>query len=124
MSVRRTILASCLLAAAFLSACARRNAITEEPLATAPADAVVLEVENHRIDGKVTRLGNCARLVGCNVRLTGAVLPLSSLTVLLRPRAEAHLTIFNLQHQAKFGDTLRSEFRSFHRYAHRMYRTV
>jgi hypothetical protein len=47
MSVRRTILASCLLAAAFLSACARRNAITEEPLATAPADAVVLEVENH-----------------------------------------------------------------------------
>lgn len=47
MSVRRTILASCLLAAAFLSACARRNAITEEPLATSPADAVVLEVENH-----------------------------------------------------------------------------
>jgi len=47
MSVRRTILASCLLAAAFLSACARRNAITEEPLATPPADAVVLEVENH-----------------------------------------------------------------------------
>ena len=48
MSVRRTILASCLLAAAFLSACARRNAITEESLApTLPADAVVLEVENH-----------------------------------------------------------------------------
>ena len=47
MAVRRTILASCLLAAAFLSACARRNAITEEPLATPPADAVVLEVENH-----------------------------------------------------------------------------
>ena len=47
MSVRRTTLASCLLAAAFLSACARRNAITEEPLATPPADAVVLEVENH-----------------------------------------------------------------------------
>jgi hypothetical protein len=47
MSVRRTILASCLLAAAFLSACARRNAITAEPLATPPDDAVVLEVENH-----------------------------------------------------------------------------
>lgn len=48
MSVRRTILASCLLAAAFLSACARRSAIVEEPaLATSPADAVVLEVENH-----------------------------------------------------------------------------
>ena len=48
MSVRRTILASCLLAAAFLSACARRNAITEEPAPTTyPADAVVLEVENH-----------------------------------------------------------------------------
>jgi hypothetical protein len=47
MSVRRTILASCLFAAAFLSACARRNAITAEPLATPPDDAVVLEVENH-----------------------------------------------------------------------------
>ena len=46
MSVRRTILASCLLAAALLSACARRHAIPEEP-APLPADAVVLEVENH-----------------------------------------------------------------------------
>jgi hypothetical protein len=44
MSVRRTTLASCLTAAAFLSACASRHAITEEP---APAPAVVLEVENH-----------------------------------------------------------------------------
>ena len=49
MSVRRTTLASCLIAAAFLSACARRHAITEEaaPAPTSPADAVVLEVENH-----------------------------------------------------------------------------
>jgi hypothetical protein len=49
MSVRRTTLASCFIAAAFLSACARRHAITEEPatLPTSPADAVVLEVENH-----------------------------------------------------------------------------
>ena len=49
MLVRRTILASCLIAVAFLSACARRHAITEEPaLVTLPlADPVVLEVENH-----------------------------------------------------------------------------
>lgn len=49
MSVRRTTLASCFIAAAFLSACARRHATTEEPAPapTSPADAVVLEVENH-----------------------------------------------------------------------------
>ncbi len=49
MSVRRTILASCLVAAALLSACARRHAITEEAAFAPPppADPVVLEVENH-----------------------------------------------------------------------------
>jgi hypothetical protein len=49
MKVRRTILASSLLAAAVLSACARRQPIAEEPvpLPPPPADAVVLEVENH-----------------------------------------------------------------------------
>jgi hypothetical protein len=49
MTVRRTTLASYLIAAAFLSACSRRHAITEEPApaSTSPADAVVLEVENH-----------------------------------------------------------------------------
>lgn len=49
MSVRRTTLASCLIAAAFLSACARRQAVTEEPFPEldSPVDAVVLEVENH-----------------------------------------------------------------------------
>jgi hypothetical protein len=49
MSVRRTTLASGLIAAAFLSACARGHAIPEEraPAPTPPADAVVLEVENH-----------------------------------------------------------------------------
>ena len=46
MSVRRTTLASCLLATVL--ACAHKQAITEEPApATSPADAVVLEVENH-----------------------------------------------------------------------------
>jgi hypothetical protein len=49
MSVRRTTLVSCFVAAAFLSACARHNAITDEPALapTPPGDAVVLEVENH-----------------------------------------------------------------------------
>jgi hypothetical protein len=49
MKVRRTILASSLLAAAVLSACARRQPIAEEPVPVPPppADAVVLEVENH-----------------------------------------------------------------------------
>jgi hypothetical protein len=49
MPVRRTILSSCLIAAAFLSACARRHAVTEEPtlVMLSPADSVVLEVENH-----------------------------------------------------------------------------
>jgi hypothetical protein len=49
MSVRRTTLASCFIAAAFLSACAGRHAIPEEPALapTSPDDAVVLEVENH-----------------------------------------------------------------------------
>ena len=47
MKVRRTILASSLLAAAVLSACARRQPIAEEPVPPPPADAVVLEVENH-----------------------------------------------------------------------------
>jgi hypothetical protein len=46
MSVRRTTLASYLIAAALLSGCARRHAIVEEP-ALAPQDPVVLEVENH-----------------------------------------------------------------------------
>jgi hypothetical protein len=66
MSVRRTTLASCFIAAAFLSACARRSPITEAPAPapTSPADAVVLEVENHNWadvvlyvvhDGKHTR---------------------------------------------------------------------
>jgi hypothetical protein len=47
MSVRRTSLASCFLLAALLSACARRQAITEGPVPAPPADTVVLEVENH-----------------------------------------------------------------------------
>jgi hypothetical protein len=49
MKVRRTILASSLLAAAVLSACARRQPIAAEPVPVPPppADAVVLEVENH-----------------------------------------------------------------------------
>jgi len=49
MSVRRTTLASRFIAAAFLSACARQQAVTEQAAlaATSPADAVVLEVENH-----------------------------------------------------------------------------
>jgi hypothetical protein len=66
MKVRRTILASSLLAAAVLSACARRQPIAEEPVPVPPppADAVVLEVENHNWadvvlyvvhDGKHTR---------------------------------------------------------------------
>jgi hypothetical protein len=71
MSVRRTILASYLIAAAFLSACAHRHAITEEPdlVAVAAADPVVLEVENHNWadvvlyvvhDGVQTRLAQVA----------------------------------------------------------------
>jgi hypothetical protein len=40
----------------------------------------------------------CARLVGCNVLLAGMVLPPAVLTGLVWPRAEAHLTILNLQH--------------------------
>jgi hypothetical protein len=66
MKVRRTILASSLLAAAVLSACARRQPIAEEPVPVPPppVDAVVLEVENHNWadvvlyvvhDGKHTR---------------------------------------------------------------------
>jgi hypothetical protein len=66
MKVRRTILASSLLAAAVLSACARRQPIAAEPVPVPPppADAVVLEVENHNWadvvlyvvhDGKHTR---------------------------------------------------------------------
>jgi hypothetical protein len=49
MKVRRTILASSLLAAAVLSACARRQPVAAEPVPVPPppADAVVLEVENH-----------------------------------------------------------------------------
>ena len=47
MTVRRTTLASCLLAAASLSGCAGRPAVTEEPAPAPLADAVVLEVENH-----------------------------------------------------------------------------
>jgi hypothetical protein len=47
MKVRRTVLASSLLAAAVLSACARRQPIAEEPVPPPAADAVVLEVENH-----------------------------------------------------------------------------
>lgn len=49
MSVRRTMLASCFVAVAFLSACARRHAITEEPplVMLSADDPVVLEVENH-----------------------------------------------------------------------------
>ena len=47
MSVRRTTLASCLIVAAVVTGCARRNATPEEPKPVAPADTVVLEVENH-----------------------------------------------------------------------------
>ncbi len=49
MPVRRTTIASCLIALAFLTACARRHTIPEEPSAEtqAPLDPVVLEVENH-----------------------------------------------------------------------------
>ena len=76
MSVRRTTLASCFLAAALLSACARRNAITEEPAPSPPADVVVLEVENHNWadvvlyvvhDGVRTRLAQVA--AAHNVRM-------------------------------------------------------
>ena len=46
MSVRRTTLGSCLVAAAFLPACVHRQAAFEEALAL-PTEPVVLEVENH-----------------------------------------------------------------------------
>ena len=46
MSVRRTILPSCLVAAALLSACASKHAVGEQAFAPAPVP-VVLEVENH-----------------------------------------------------------------------------
>jgi hypothetical protein len=46
MSVRRTTIASCLVVAALLSACARRHAVVADP-ALAPPEPVVLEVENH-----------------------------------------------------------------------------
>ena len=49
MSVRRTTLASYLVAAAFLSACAHQRTIPEELdlVSVSTADPVVLEVENH-----------------------------------------------------------------------------
>jgi hypothetical protein len=49
MPVRRTTLASYLIAAAFLSACAHKRAIPEklDLVSVSPADPVVLEVENH-----------------------------------------------------------------------------
>ena len=47
MKVRRTILASCFIAAALLTACARRHSIAEEPTPEPEPDHVVLEVENH-----------------------------------------------------------------------------
>ena len=49
MSVRRTTLASYLIAAAFLSACAHQRTIPEELdlVSVSTADPVVLEVENH-----------------------------------------------------------------------------
>ena len=49
MPVRRTTFALLLIAAAFMSACARRHAFTEDPtpVAYSPTDSVVLEVENH-----------------------------------------------------------------------------
>ena len=46
MSVRRTTLGSCLVAASFLPACVHRQAAFEEALAL-PTEPVVLEVENH-----------------------------------------------------------------------------
>ena len=47
MPVRRTTLASCLVAAMFLVACAHRHSIPDPPDLAAPLEAVVLEVENH-----------------------------------------------------------------------------
>jgi len=47
MSVRRTTLGSCLVAAALLPACVRRQAAFEEASLGLPTEPVVLEVENH-----------------------------------------------------------------------------
>ena len=47
MSVRRTTLGSCLVAAVFLPACVHRQAAFEEASLALPTDPVVLEVENH-----------------------------------------------------------------------------
>ena len=47
MSVRRTTLGSCLVAAAFLPACVHRQAAFEEAPLGLSTEPVVLEVENH-----------------------------------------------------------------------------
>ena len=47
MSVRRTTLGSCFVAAAFLPACVHRQAAFEQASLALPTDPVVLEVENH-----------------------------------------------------------------------------